>query len=1126
MVAAMRCSKCNAEISDDAKFCGSCGNKLEKVCPDCNLSNPAFNRFCEGCGQKFSTDIIRSEATSQSLFQDENLAKIQKYLPKGIAEKILSQKGRIEGERKQVTVMFCDLVGFTSIGERLDPEDLYPILEKVQKILIHKVHHYEGVVNKMIGDGIMALFGAPIALEDAPQRAIRSAFSIHREIAKYSDSLKEIQVDLPPLKMRIGIHTGPVVVGTIGNDLRVEFTAIGDTVNLASRVQGLAEPGTTFITEDTFNLTEGLFRFEVIGEKEVKGRNDPIKVYRPITHSTRRTRFDVSTERGLTPYIGKGKEIELLLDGLARSKSRKGQAFSIIAEAGVGKSRLLYEFRKAVAHEDVTFLEGKCLSYSKNTPYHLFIDVLKANFDILQRDSDVEVIEKVRKGIEKVKADEDTTLPYFLELLSVQDRERESVSMSSEEKKRRIVEALKHIILKGSEFRPLILAYEDLHWIDKSSEEVLKFILDTIPEERVLLICTYRPEYSHVWGAKPYHNQLMLNRLSNRESLMMVTHLLKTDEIDKDLEEFILEKVEGIPFFIEEFTKSLENLEIIKREENRCRLRKDIKTVTIPATIQDIIMARIDSLPEEVKNLLQLASAIGREFSHHLIKKITGSEEHELLSHLSYLKDSELIYERGIYPKSTYIFKHALTQEVAYKNLLLKRREKIHEQIGAAIEALYSERLQEHYELLAYHFKLSASSEEALKYLDYANQKAKRINAMDEAKAYFDEATALLDTLPENDANLQRRISLLVDQGEVFYVLLKTTEYYSLLINHEQTAITLGNQALLGALYSRMGNCEHSNGEFDKAIKTSTKAAELCEAGGNTEDAGYAYAWLGWHYLYSGTFEQVFKAKENLLRMLERQFNVGWYVRGLCVASRAHMCLGQWREAVRDAEQALQVAEDSSDNSYVVFAIWTLSMAYTWSGDLASGVAHGERALNRAETPAEKAWTQRGLGWALCRLGDCTRGVELMTSALENFKKGQHMAGIIPTTCTLGEGYWLNGDNHKARLKLEEGLEMAEGCGARYYAGFAQRLLGEIALKNDPTQASLCFDKCISVLKQINAQNELAHAFAGYGRLHISENRITQARKYLSMALETFEQLGTLREPDKVREILTKLPKS
>ena len=288
----------------------------------------------------------------------------------------------------------------------------------------------------------MALFGAPIALEDAPQRAIRSALSIHREMTKFSDRIKEEKESIPSLKMRIGIHTGPVVVGTMGNDLRVEFKAVGDTVNIASRMEGLAQPGTTYVTDDTFKATEGFFRFEALGEREVKGKKEPVKIYRVIATSTRRTRFDVSAERGLTPFVGKERELELLLDGFERSKAGRGQAFSIVAEAGVGKSRILYEFRKAVANEDVTFLEGKCLSYSGGEAYHPVIDILKSNFDVQEDDSDLKIREKVKKGLKMLGADEASTLPYLLELLSVKDSRIDQIPMSPEARKDRIMEAL------------------------------------------------------------------------------------------------------------------------------------------------------------------------------------------------------------------------------------------------------------------------------------------------------------------------------------------------------------------------------------------------------------------------------------------------------------------------------------------------------------------------------------------------------------------------------------------------------------------------------------------------------------------------------------------------------------
>jgi predicted ATPase len=976
----------------------------------------------------------------------------------------------------------------------------------------------------MTGDGIVALFGAPIALEDASQRAIRSSFAIHREMAKFSDKVKQEGKGIPPLRMRVGIHTGPVVVGTLGNDLRVDFKAVGDTVNLASRMQELAEPGTTYLTEETFRLTEGLFRFEALGQREVKGREERVNVYHAIAPSTRRTRFDVSAERGLTPFVGRERELELLLDGLDRSRGGSGQAFSIMGEAGVGKSRLLYELRKAVANEDVTFLEGRCLSYSRGVAYHPVIDVLKANFDILEGDGDFEIREKVNRGLKILGADEASTLPYLLELLAVKGSGIDKMPMTPEESKHRIIEALKGIVLKGSEIRPLILIYEDLHWVDKSSEDVLKYVLESIPGARVLMIFTYRPEFVHTWGGKSYHSQVTLNRLSNRESLGMVSHLLGTEKLDKNLEMLILEKTEGVPFFIEEFIKSLKDLKIIERKDNTYHLAKDIQAVMIPSTIHDVIMARVDTLPEGGKRVLQTGSVIGREFNYELIKRVTGISEMELLSHLSALKDSELMYERGIFPQSTYIFKNVLTQEVAYETLLLQRRKVLHGLVGEAIKELYSDRIKEQYELLAYHYARSANTEEAVEYLDVANQKAIKINAMEEAKAYFDEAMAFLDTLPETEENRQKRISLLVNQGEVFLLLFKTPEYYDLLTHYESMARGLENQALLGAFYSRLGRSGWSSGQFDQGIKTSTKAAELCEAAGNTEDAGFAYAWLGWNHLYTGHYDRVLAVKEELLRVMEQRFNPHCYVRGLCGASRAYICLGRWDEAVEEAQKALKVAEESSDNSLVIFATWTLSMAYTWRGDLGRGVEYGELALQKAVTPADKAWANRGLGWALCRAGETDRGIELLGAALAIVRASGHMPSKIPTACILGAGYWLAGEDDKAKQTLEEGLEMADRCGARYYLGWAQRLLGEIALKANPAQAASHFKKSIAVLQEIKAENELALAYAGYGRLHKQQGKVGRAREYLTKALEIFERLGTLIEPDKVREELAELP--
>ena len=633
-------------------------------------------------------------------------------------------------------------------------------MDQIYEILIHKVHDYEGTVNEMTGDGIMALFGAPIALEDAPLRAIRSAYSIHREITRFNDRTKQEKKDFPSLKMRIGIHTGPVVVGTLGNDLRVEFKAVGDTVNLASRMEGLAEPGTTYVSDDTFKLTEGFFRFEALGERAVKGKEEPANVFRVIAPSSRRTRFDVSAERGLTSFVGRERELELLLDGFERSKTGRGQAFSIMAEAGVGKSRFLYEFRKAVSNEDVTFQEGKCLSFSRGVSYHPVIDIVKANFNIVEGDGDFEIMEKLKKGLKVLGADEASTLPYLLEFLSVKDSGVDPIALSPEARKDRIIKAIIRITIKASQIRPLIIAIEDLHWIDKSSEDYLKDLLDSISGAKIFLIFTYRSEFVHTWGGRSYHSQVNLNRLSNRESLAMVAHLLGTEGIDRDLEELILDKTEGVPFFIEEFIRSLKDLKIIERKNNWYQLSMDIQDLPIPSTIHDVIMARVDTLSEEVKGVLQIGSVIGREFNHDLIMKVISLSEVELLSNLSALKDSELLYERGIFPQSTYIFKHALTQDVVYDSILTRRRKQIHEEVGKAIENLYAERLEEFYEMLALHYTEAGLSKKAIDYCLRAGKRATERSACQEAIGHLTTGLTLLQTLPETLARHQQELPL------------------------------------------------------------------------------------------------------------------------------------------------------------------------------------------------------------------------------------------------------------------------------------------------------------------------------------------------------------------------------
>jgi tetratricopeptide (TPR) repeat protein len=715
-------------------------------------------------------------------------------------------------------------------------------------------------------------------------------------------------------------------------------------------MEGLAEPGTTYVTKDTFKLTEGLFRFEALGELEVKGKERACMTYRVIAPSTMKTRFDVSAERGLTLFVGRERELELLLDGFERSKEGRGQSVSMIAEAGVGKSRLLYEFRKATTNEDVTFLEGRCLSYSRSVVYHPVIDILKSNFGIQESDGDFEIRKKVEAGLKILEADEASTLPYILELLSVKESGIDELALTPEARKERIIEALNRIVLKGSEIRPVIMAVEDLHWIDKSSEEVFKFQLDSISGARVFLIFTYRPEFIHTWGRRSYHNQVNLNRLSNRESLAMVAHLLGTEEMDRDLEELILEKTEGIPFFIEEFVKSVTELKIIEKKGNTYHLVKDVKDVIIPSTVQDVIMARIDSLPEGAKGVLQTGSVAGREFSQELIEKVTGLSERELLSHLSVLKDSELLYERGIYPQSNYIFKHALTQDVAYESLLKQRRQEIHGQIAGAMEKLYADRLEQHYELLAHHWELSDTPDRSIHHLVSAGEKSNRSQAATSAVDFF---TRALNQIKLSDRAPAPNLMMRIRAGRA------------------------------GPL--------HSKGRIEESLKDYQEAIRLARATGDQQMVLSCLTEIPM-LIYNTTF------KDKVPQFCEQGLEVARALEDKGAEARIMTAYAYWRyiwkgsHELATLQHALELAEKSGQPLAQIRVKWILAFLERWYGNPERSLEHLEGLL---ETPQsilsiyDVTFTSFIRGMALTDIGKYNAAIKFLSQWIDVLEQNE-----------------------------------------------------------------------------------------------------------------------------------------
>ena len=1059
------------------------------------------------CGRNLTPP---SKPIPTDLSFDEKLDRIQRYLPKGLTEKILSHRDKIEGELKHVTVMFCDMEGFTHFTEKLGPEKAYGIMDKIYELLVQKVHDYEGTVNELTGDGIMALFGAPIALEDAPQRAIRSAIAIHRDIAKFSDENRKENEDIPALKMRVGINSGPVVVGTLGNNLRVEFKAVGDTVNLASRMEGLAEPGATYVTEDTFKLTEGIIRFEALGEKEVKGKKNPVKVFRVIAPSTRRTRFDVSAERGLTPFVGRERELELLLDGFERCKSGRGQAFSIVSEAGLGKSRLLFEFRKAVTGEDMLFLEGRCLPYSKGVSYHPVIDILKASFDINEGDGVSEIKKKVKKGLKILKLDKVSTLPYLLDLFSVKESRIDTIPLSPEARKDRIKETIKRVTLKGSEIRPLVLAFEDLHWADNSSEDVLKHFLGSISGARLLMIFTYRPDFVHTWGAKSYHSQLNLNRLSNRECLAMTSFLLGTEEIDKDLEKLILEKTEGVPFFLEEFIKSLKDLKIIEIKDNKYRVAKDIKETTIPATVQDVIMARIDSLPEGAKDLLQTVSAAGREFTYDLTKKVTNLEEKELLSRLSILKDSELIYERGIYPQSTYIFKHALTQEVTYKSLLKDTRQKYHRRIAQVLEKNFSNTIESQPELLAHHYMEAGLNEQAIGYWHQAGMRATQRSAHSEAIGHLTTALELLGTLPSTPERSQQELTLQVALG---LPMTATKGYGAPEVERTYTRAwdlcqLVGEQpypVLFGLWRFYLLRAEY---------KTARDMGELlCAKAHCAEDNTLlvgAHRALGATLFYLGEMNAARKHLDLGVALYDPQQHSSYLLYGvvdpgvacLSYAAWALWCLGYPDQAMERCHEALTLGQKLSHPFSLALALSFAAWLHQFRRQWQTVQKQVEATFTISTDQAFPFWLGWGMilrGWALIEQGKGEEGIAQIRRGLVDWRATGSELGLPYFLSLLAEAYVKMGQVEEGFSIITEALAAANDSGERWYEAELYRLKGELLRQEMKTEAEAaeCFKQAIEKAHHQGAKSLELRAVMSLSRLWQDQGKQKEARQMI-----------------------------
>ncbi|MGB9382491.1 ATP-binding protein, partial [Candidatus Binatus sp.] len=651
------------------------------------------------------------------------------------------------GERKTVTALFADIKGSMDLMERLDPEEARAIVDPALKLMIDAMHRYDGYIVQSTGDGIFALFGAPVAHEDHAQRGLYAALRVQEDMAKYSAGLRA--QGSPPVEIRVGLNTGEVVVRSIRtDDAHTEYTPIGHSMSLAARMQTLAPTGSIVITEQTQKLTAGYFELKALGPARIKGVSEPINVYEVLGIGPLRTRLQMSASRGLSKFVGRRAELEQLDQALELARGGHGQIVAAMAEAGVGKSRLFHEF-KMRRQAECLVLEAFSFSHGKASAYLPVVDLLKSYFRIADRDDARTRREKVTGKVLALDRALEDTLPHLFALLGIPAGDARLDEMDASIRRRRTREAVKSLIVRESLNQPLILIFEDLHWVDAESEALLNLIADSIGTAQILMMVNYRPEYRHNWGNKTYYTQMRLDPLGRDNAAELLSAMIGDDRAIDSLKAAIIERTQGNPFFMEEMVQVLFDQGVLVRDGAAVSMAKPLTSIEIPSTVKGILAARIDKLAPADKDLLQSLAVIGKEFPVGLVRRVVGKSDEELAPMLANLQAAEFIYEQPAFPENEYTFKHALTQEVAYDSVLMQRRRTIHERTATALEETFAATLDDHVAELAHHYSRSANAPKAVEYLTHAAEQAAIRSAYSDAIGYAREALRVIATMPE-----------------------------------------------------------------------------------------------------------------------------------------------------------------------------------------------------------------------------------------------------------------------------------------------------------------------------------------------------------------------------------------
>ena len=1029
-----------------------------------------------------------------------------------------------EAERRQLTVMFCDLVGSTALSEQLDPEDLRDLVRAYQDACARMVQRFDGHIAQYLGDGLLVYFGYPHAHEDDAQRAIRAGLGM-------AEAMRDLPVQLPtrmahPLQVRIGIHTGLVVVGEMGGGGRHGQLALGDTPNIAARLQALAEPNTVVVSGATQRLVAGLFECRDLGPQTLKGISTPVNVYQILHETEARNRFDAAVRRGLAPLVGRADEFALLRRRWDQAKDGAGHAVFLSGEMGIGKSRLVQALKEQVHVEGGVSIELRCSAYHQNSAFHPLIEHLLRVLQVGPHDTPQDRLTKLRRTLAQYTFPQADTLALFASLLSLPHPEEvPPITVSPQKQRHRTQEALATWIVAEAEQAPVCSVWEDLHWADPSTLELLGLYLDRVPATRQLAVLTFRPDFNPTWPTNNHSTQLALNRLDESQIAALVEHLTLGRLLPADVQHHILHKTDGVPLFVEELTKMVLESGMVKETEDRYELTGALPTLAIPSTLQGSLMARLDRLAE-ARGIAQVGATVGREFSYEVLRAVLPLEDPALQQGLQQLLEAELIYQRGVPPQATYIFKHALVQDAAYQSLLKSRRQQLHQQIAGVLEDRFPETRDTQPELLAYHLTEAGVFTKAIPYWLRAGQWALQRSAHVEAIRHLARGLELLAHISDSPDLTQQELNL---QSAVALAQMAVKGYGSPEVGRAYTralelAYQLGETPKIFAVLTGLLRHHYVRAELQTAHELGEECLRLAPGMGSSGPLVAAHTLCGATLFYRGNlptarghFEQAMALYDlQQHRDLATLYGTDSGVVSSCYWSNLLWCLGYPDQALKKSHDSLALAQERNHLASLAGAWHFASVLHHFRREGAAAQAQAEEALALSTEKGFGFFAALGAidrGWALTEQGQGDDGIPQIRRGITAYRA---TGAELWRPCFIGllaDAYGKVGQAEDGLRSLAEAFEIVERTGERWYEAELYRLKGELLVQHDRAftdDAEACFQKAIDVARRQQAKSWELRGVMSLAKLWQRQGQSHRAREILAEIYRWFsEGFGT-----------------